>query len=112
MHLDDIYFEDFKAKAYTNRGNAYFCKKKYEYAIMDYTRAIEFTPQDPKLYYKRGLSYFNQVGWKVNEEEPSLNNVIFKLGEDDFETVNRIIQTGEGEKYLSEMLGIEIEYDD
>jgi tetratricopeptide (TPR) repeat protein len=47
-------------KAYTNRGNAYFCKGQYDLAIADYHKAIELNPQDPLAYNNRGLAYYSK----------------------------------------------------
>lgn len=39
------------------RANAYFALKNYGRAISDYTRAIEFAPRMPEIYYNRGVAY-------------------------------------------------------
>ena len=39
--------------------SAYYDKNNYEYAIEDYTRAIQLDPNDPNLYNNLGVAYFN-----------------------------------------------------
>ncbi|MFM7096275.1 MAG: tetratricopeptide repeat protein [Gemmataceae bacterium] len=44
-------------KAYRNRGFAYSSLKNYREAIADYTKVIEFDPNDVVTYTNRGDAY-------------------------------------------------------
>jgi len=48
------------AKAYFNRGTAYYGKEDYEAAIKDLSMSITLEPKAPDAYYNRGLSYRRQ----------------------------------------------------
>ncbi|MEM6721679.1 MAG: tetratricopeptide repeat protein, partial [Bacteroidota bacterium] len=52
IELDNTYKE-----AYYNRAMVYNNLKKYELAIIDYTKAIELDNYDKKAYYHRGVVY-------------------------------------------------------
>ena len=43
--------------AYINRGIDYANKRQYQKAIADFTKAIEFTPNDGLIYNNRGVCY-------------------------------------------------------
>jgi tetratricopeptide (TPR) repeat protein len=45
------------AKAYNNRGNAYYELKDYQKAIADYSQALKLNPNEADAYYNRGLAY-------------------------------------------------------
>jgi tetratricopeptide (TPR) repeat protein len=45
------------AKAYNNRGNAWYNKGDYDLAISDYNKAIELNPRYAKAYYNRGVAW-------------------------------------------------------
>ncbi|OIO01248.1 hypothetical protein COY52_04460 [Candidatus Desantisbacteria bacterium CG_4_10_14_0_8_um_filter_48_22] len=47
----------YRAGIYNSRGNAYFLLNQYQKAIDDYTKAIELEPEDPVIYFKRGVIY-------------------------------------------------------
>lgn len=47
------------AKAYTNRGLAYYKLGQYQKAIDDYNRAIKLNPKDAYVYLSRGIVYNN-----------------------------------------------------
>ena len=46
--------------AYEFRGIAYYSKKLYNQAIPDFSQAIRFNPNEPRLYYNRGTAYADQ----------------------------------------------------
>ena len=48
---------NYRAIAYSNRGNAYREKGKHDQAIEDYTNAIKLNPRYANAYYNRGLAY-------------------------------------------------------
>jgi tetratricopeptide (TPR) repeat protein len=48
------------AEEFSNRGNDYLEKKKYDSAIADYTKAIELNPKDAIAFHNRGGAYFNK----------------------------------------------------
>lgn len=45
------------AKAYYERGLAYFFDHQNDLAIADYNKAIEINPNNPNFYYFRGTTY-------------------------------------------------------
>lgn len=47
------------ATAYHNRGNAYYNKSKYAWAIYDYEEAIKLNPKLANAYNNRGLGYYH-----------------------------------------------------
>ena len=52
-----ILLEPDYAKAYGNRGNAYFNLGQYSRAIQDYDEGIRLKPDAAETYYNRGLAY-------------------------------------------------------
>ncbi len=43
--------------AYTNRGNGYFSTQQFDFAIDEYTKALQTDPRDPYIaHYNRGLA--------------------------------------------------------
>ena len=46
--------------AYISRATAYKRKTKFEFAIEDYTKAIELDSDDPDIYHDRGVTYVEQ----------------------------------------------------
>jgi tetratricopeptide (TPR) repeat protein len=49
--------EELDAKAYYNRGTAFYGEARYEAAIRDLSSAIGLEPKAPDAYFNRGLSY-------------------------------------------------------
>ena len=43
--------------AYTGRGFAYLLRREFNPAIKDFTKAIEYKPNDALIYYSRGTAY-------------------------------------------------------
>jgi len=57
---DVIRKSPWKARAYSERGNAYKNKGKLEQAISDYNKAIEIDPNYANAYNNRGITYLNK----------------------------------------------------
>jgi protein O-mannosyl-transferase len=57
---DTIRKSPYKARPYSNRGNAYQRKGNFDQAIVDYSKAIEVNPSYAEGYYNRGLAYQNK----------------------------------------------------
>jgi len=45
------------AKAYRNRGLAYYYKREYDKAMADFNKAIDLNPEYAEGYYNRGTAY-------------------------------------------------------
>ncbi len=43
--------------SYVSAGNALFAAGRYQYAIEQYTRALDLAPDEAAIYYQRGLAY-------------------------------------------------------
>ena len=50
------------ARAYNNRGDAWYGKKEYDKAIADYTEAIRLDPEIAEAYNNRGNAWYAQGG--------------------------------------------------
>jgi len=55
IRLDSKY-----AKAYINRGIAWYNKGNYDRAISDYNKAIELNPRFAEAYINRGVAWYNK----------------------------------------------------
>ena len=55
IRLDSKY-----AKAYINRGIAWYYKGNYDRAISDYTKGIKLNPREAKAYHNRGSVWYNK----------------------------------------------------
>ena len=62
-----IQHEPNNAKAYFDRGNAYYEKGDYEKAIEDYTQAISFEPDNADYNLHRGNAYFARASADENK---------------------------------------------
>ena len=49
------------ARAWFLRGNAYLDRGENEFAVSDYSKAIELVPDDAVAYNNRGIAYRNSV---------------------------------------------------
>jgi len=52
------------AKAYVNRGHAYYYLGNYNQAIADYNKVIELDPKDAEAYVSRGNAYDSLGNYK------------------------------------------------
>ena len=57
------------AKAYFERGNAYYCKAKYDLAISDFDKAIEVDPKYADAYGDRALAYYYKRDYDMAWED-------------------------------------------
>lgn len=52
------------ASSYQGRALAYYNLQRYDEAIIDFTRALKLTPDDPLLYNLRGFAYTEQKSYQ------------------------------------------------
>ena len=45
---------------YNNRGGIYTFKGRYDLALADFNKALQFKPRYANAYYNRGVAYYNQ----------------------------------------------------
>lgn len=57
-HVDVIETSEGNVNAYFNRGCAYLDIRIYEVAIHDFSKVIEYTPEDAEVYFKRATAYY------------------------------------------------------
>ena len=65
------------AEAYERRAVHYFFQRKFDKAVLDYTRVVELRPKAVNAYLMRGISYFRKekgAGYKAE-----LNNLAINL---------------------------------
>src|SRR5690606_23739338 len=55
--IDGTRSSKLKAEAYTQRGNAYRARSKYDLAIADFDQAISLDGKNADAYYNRGLTF-------------------------------------------------------
>jgi tetratricopeptide (TPR) repeat protein len=57
------------AKAYCNRGTAYYEKGEYDQAISDFDKAIEINPEFAEAYNNRAIAYYDKQEYDKASED-------------------------------------------
>lgn len=58
IQFDIVQTSEGRGNIYFNRGIAYMALGQYAEAIQDFTKEIEYSPNDAELYYKRGTALY------------------------------------------------------
>lgn len=68
------------AKAYINRGNAYFFKGQHDQAISDFNKALDTDPKFARAYANRAEAYFMKKeydqAWEDARQAQSLGHEV------------------------------------
>ena len=76
IELNPLFFKVvlYVIKAYFNRGFVFNKIEKFEFAISDYTRAVELEPQNPFTYFNRAIAFE-----KINDYEKAIEDLSFSI---------------------------------